>query len=170
MIAKGLITYGDPLHAAAHIYAVVADGMTLGLFWLLAVMWGEAEAVDSATSRSFTLSALNVFKSWLALCNTRLAMLFFQVGTQRGRGLLCLNEWAKVVDRITHALAFLRFHTHNPGDDRGRGRQPLPCTSGAQRPPPDPSGLAMAERGRFEALHGLREKDMRVASNCTVAF
>lgn len=79
MIAKGLITYADPLHAAAHIYAVVADGMTLGLFWLLAVMWGEAEAVDMATSRSFTLSALNVFKSWLALCNTRLLVLFAQV-------------------------------------------------------------------------------------------
>lgn len=79
IIAKGIMTYADPLHAAAHIYSVVADGMTLGLFWLLAVMWGEAEAVDMSTSRSFTQTTLNVFKSWLALCNIRLVVLFIQV-------------------------------------------------------------------------------------------
>lgn len=91
MIAKGLITYADPLHAAMHIYSVVSDGMTLGLFWLWAVLWGGAEAVDMSTSRSFTLTTLNVFKSWLALCNIRLVALLVQV-----RGYV--NGW---IDRMT---------------------------------------------------------------------
>ena len=79
MIARGLTTYADPLNAAAHIYSVVADGMTLGLFWLYAILWNGAEAVDMGTARSFTLTTLNVFKAWLALCNIRLAVLLFRV-------------------------------------------------------------------------------------------
>lgn len=88
MIAKGLITYADPLHAAAHIYSVVTDGMTLGLFWLYAILWNGGEAVDMSTARSFTLTTLNVFKSWLSLCNIRLVVLLFQVGGCCGSGLL----------------------------------------------------------------------------------
>ncbi len=79
IIARGLMLYADPLHAAAHIYSVIADGMGLGLFWMAAVLWGGAEAVDMGTARSYTLSTLNVFKCWLALCNVRLVVLFLQV-------------------------------------------------------------------------------------------
>ena len=86
MIAKGLITYADPLHAAAHIYSVVTDGMNLGLFWLYAVLWNGGKAVDMSTARSFTLTTLNVFKSWLSLCNIRLVVLLFQVGGCGGPG------------------------------------------------------------------------------------
>jgi hypothetical protein len=92
LIARGLITYADPMHAAMHIHSVISDGMALGLFWLLAVMWGGAEAVDMSTSRSFTLTTLNVFKSWLALCNVRLVVLFLQVcAVACGRG--CGVAW-----------------------------------------------------------------------------
>lgn len=79
LIRNGLIAYADPLSAATHVSSVMSDGMSLGCFWLAAVLMGRAQAVEHDVNTSFTLSTWATVRTWLTLVNIRLGVLFLHV-------------------------------------------------------------------------------------------
>jgi len=85
LIKNGLLAYADPFAAVSHIASVTSDGLTLGCFWLAAVMLGRAQAVERDVGSSYALSTWATFRTWYSLVNLRLGVLFLHVNLA-GRG------------------------------------------------------------------------------------
>jgi len=96
LIKNGLLAYADPSAAASHIASVTSDGLTIGCFWLAAVMLGRAQAVERDVGSSYALSTWATFRTWYSLVNLRLGVLFLHVSfgwekrEELGKGTLCL--------------------------------------------------------------------------------
>ena len=79
LIKNGLLAYADPFAAASHIASVISNGLTLGCFWLAAVMLDRAQAVERDVGSSYALSTWATFRTWYSLVNLRLGVLYLQV-------------------------------------------------------------------------------------------
>lgn len=82
LLKNGLIAYADPISAASHIFFVISDGLTLGCFWLAAILLGRAQAVEHDVGSSYALSTWATVRTWLSLVNIRLGVLFLHVSVE----------------------------------------------------------------------------------------
>ncbi len=109
LIKNGLLAYASPMAAAAHIFDVTTDGLTLGAFWLAAVLLGRAEAVARDVNSGFAISTWATFRTWLTVCNLRLGVLFLHV---RIVIMVVVVGWVGTVQGLCSWFLFHLSNTH----------------------------------------------------------
>lgn len=66
---------------SCHVHSLLSigiDGTSLGLYWMLAVLMGQSEAVGREASSDYATSAVVTFRTWLQSANIRLFAILLQ--------------------------------------------------------------------------------------------